>query len=67
MRLAKKRKQWPAFPLPDERGTITVAAVVATPAGPERDKAIKSWCRSVWEAWSGSREQVRELLQAELR
>jgi hypothetical protein len=67
MRLAKQRKQWPAFPLPDARGAVTVATVVATPAGPERDQAIERWCRSVWEAWSGSREQVRELLQAELR
>jgi hypothetical protein len=67
MRLAKQRKQWPSFPLPAERGSVTVADVVAVQPGPERDAAIERWCKSVWEAWSGSREQVRELLRAELR
>ena len=66
MALAKRRKQWPAFPLPAERGAVTVADVVTVPPGPERDAAIERWCASVWEAWSASHEQIRDLVQAEL-
>ena len=66
MTLAKRRKQWPAFRLPAERGTVTVGDVVAAPPGQERDAAIERWCASVWAAWSGSHEQVRNLVQAEL-
>ena len=69
MRLAKHRKQWPAFTPPEQRGAVTVGDVLAVPPGRERDDAIERWCASVWEAWSesGVREQVRELLKDELR
>ena len=67
MRLANRHKQWPRFPLPEQRGKVTVFDIVAKPPGPERDQAIESWCRSVWEAWPGSHEQVRQLVQLELK
>jgi len=66
MILAKRRKQWPAFQLPAERGTVKVSDVVAAPPGLERDAAIERWCASVWAAWSASHEQVRKLVEAEL-
>src|SRR3954469_6572687 len=46
MQLAKRRKQWPRFELPRERGDIRVAQVLAAGAGPERDASIESWCRA---------------------
>ena len=64
--LANRRKQWPTFPQPKERGAVRVTDVIAEPAGAKRDAAIERWCRSVWEAWSGSREQVRPLLKETL-
>jgi hypothetical protein len=61
--LANRRKQWPRFPLPAERGNMRVTDVMAEPPGAQRDAAIKRWCRSVWEAYGGSREAVRTLLK----
>lgn len=66
MQLGNQRKQWPAFDLPDERGTITVAKVLAAEPGPQRDAAIRDWCASVWDAFSNSHQQIEELAQNEL-
>ena len=66
MQLANKRKRWPRFALPAKRGEITVAHVLGVPPGSERDRAIDSWCASVWRAWSDSREQVVNLVTATL-
>lgn len=66
MALAKRRKQWPAFQPPAERGTATVADVVTAAPGPERDAAIERWCASVWQAWSENQQQIRDLVKAEL-
>ena len=51
MRLAQRKRTWPVFDLPRDRGAITVAEVLAAPAGPDRDKAIDAWCRSVWQTF----------------
>jgi hypothetical protein len=62
MLLAQRKRPWPVFHLPRDRGAITVAEVLAAPAGPERDKAIDAWCSSVWQAFRGSRQAVVDLL-----
>jgi len=51
------------FPLPDDRGSLTAAEVVAVPAGPERDKAIDNWCVSIWNAFRDSHQAVAGLLR----
>jgi hypothetical protein len=61
--LANRRKQWPMLPLPERRGEVRISDVVAEPPGPKRDEAIERWCRSVWDAYCDSREQVRALLK----
>jgi Family of unknown function (DUF5946) len=66
MELARDRKRWPTFKLPQRRGTITVSDVVATPPGDERDDMIRKWCISVWDAWQESHASVRALLQVAL-
>ena len=58
MWLARERREWPRFQLPDQRCEITVHDVVAAPPGPERDDMIHQWCISVWEAWKQEREAV---------
>ena len=63
MRLAQRRRAWPKFALPAQRGAITVAEVLAAPAGDRRDAMIRQWCVSVWDAWADSHAQVRTLLQ----
>jgi hypothetical protein len=63
MRLARKKKQWPVFDLPAHRGNIDVSDVLRAKSGPERDRAIKEWSASVWEAWSESHAKVADLVQ----
>jgi hypothetical protein len=61
--LARRKRSWPTFPLPPSRGAITAADVLASRAGPERDKAIDVWCASVWEAFHASHRAVIDLLR----
>src|SRR5215468_1872600 len=58
MKLARKRRQWPRFALPQERGAVTASDVLAAPAGDRRDDMIRQWCASVWAAWAASHTQV---------
>jgi len=61
IRLAKKRKPWPAFHPPACSGAVTVADVLRAEPGLAWDQAIKQWCISVWEAWHDSHQKVRDL------
>jgi hypothetical protein len=67
MELARDRRRWPTFKLPQRRGTITVSDVVATPPGDERDDMIRKWCISVWDAWQESHASVRAMLRDGLK
>ena len=62
MTLARHKREWPKFELPEARGEITAADVLSEPAGPRRDAKIREWCASVWQAYIQSHQQVRELL-----
>lgn len=66
MQLARKRKTWPKFVLPENRGSITVDDVLAAAPGEERDHLVKNWCESVWEAYKSVHKQVKDLVKAEL-
>jgi hypothetical protein len=66
MKLAKNRKRWPEFILPENRGNITVHDVISLSPGQEMDKMILKWCASVWEAYSESHQKVADLLKFEL-
>jgi hypothetical protein len=66
MRLAKQRKQWPKLPPPQATAKITVADVLATTQGPQRDNAIHDWCAVVWETWQPQRSIIVELARTEL-
>ncbi len=63
MQLGRRKHVWPAFALPDERGAMTAVDVMSAPEGPERDRAIHDWCRSVWTAFSANRGIVADLLE----
>jgi hypothetical protein len=64
MELAKRKGEWPRFPLPAVRGTLTAIEVIAVPAGSERVQAIDAWCASVWASYRGdSSGAVADLLQ----
>ena len=60
--LAAKKRSWPLFSLPSERGALTAKDVMATEPGPERDAAIHQWCLAVWNAFRGNHQMVKELV-----
>lgn len=66
VKLAKHRKQWPMFNLPEYRGNITIHGVISAPEGPERDEIIEKWCVSIWGAYNESHEEIANLVQKEL-
>ena len=61
MALAQRRKLWPTFELPTQRGDVTVVHVVAVPPGKERDEMIEAWCFSVWTAYTAIHTEVANL------
>lgn len=63
MSLGRRKRTWPSFELPRERGSVTARQVMAAAPGPERDRAIDAWCASVWEAFGESRQAVAALLE----
>ncbi|HEX8726189.1 MAG TPA: DUF5946 family protein [Gemmatimonadaceae bacterium] len=62
MAMAKTKHDWPRFALPAERGAVTAQDVMAAAPGAARDRAIDTWCASVWEAYRESHRAVGELL-----
>jgi hypothetical protein len=66
MVLASKRKDWPRFSLPKNKGEITIKDVLEAPAGVERDLMIRKWCQSTWEAYKGVHKDIAELVESML-
>ncbi len=64
--LAKKRKQFPTFTLPENRGDITIKQILQTPPGTERDQEIQKWSATVWKAYQNNHKIVADWLQLEL-
>ena len=60
--LGRRKRAWPGFPLPADRGEITTVEVIAAPPGSERDRAIDAWASSVWQAYRASEPAVAALL-----
>jgi hypothetical protein len=63
MQLGRQKRQWPAVPLPRDRGSMTAVDVLAVREGTDRDLAIDAWCRSVWAAFRDSRQTIVDLLR----
>jgi hypothetical protein len=63
MELGRRKREWPGVQLPEHRGSITVADVLAISAGPERDTAIDNWCENVWTAFAANRQTIDALLR----
>lgn len=62
MKMAKDKRLWPKFILPQKRGSINVADVLAATPGSERDKMIRKWCEVVWDAYKESRTIIVDLV-----
>jgi hypothetical protein len=63
MQLAKRKRQWPEWTLPSNRGAVTVEDVIRSRPGAERDEAIDIWRASVWQAFSSHRDAIVTLLE----
>lgn len=61
MQLGRRKQTWPMLPLPQVRGTMTAATVLAAPLE-EREQAIHDWCVAVWTAFVDCRGPVEKLL-----
>ncbi len=59
--LARRKRPWPSFILPRERGSPTALEVLALPEGVARNEAIHTWCASVWHAYRDANHSVAEL------
>jgi hypothetical protein len=66
MTMAKNKKAWPRHPPPAERGEITITDVLNTAPGPGRDRMIKAWCTSVWNAYHNWHSTIAALAATEL-
>ena len=62
MTLGRRRRAWPRFPLPADRGSITAVDVIAAAPGAARNQAIDAWASSTWRAFQDSRGAVAGLL-----
>lgn len=60
MQLARNRRTWPTFPLPEDRGAVTAAGVLAAA---DHDAAIHEWAAAVWRAYVEVRDEVIALLR----
>jgi hypothetical protein len=63
MQLGQYKREWPAIPLPLQRGQMTPEDVLTFSAGAARDAAISEWCRSVWEGFRDSHVTIAALLR----
>ena len=66
MRLAGRPKTWPRLPLPQQRGSVSVADVLGAAPGAARNAAIHTWSAAVWDAFRHLQPQIAALLLQEL-
>jgi hypothetical protein len=60
MQLARVKREWPTFTLPEDRGRVTAIEVMRADPGDDRARAIDRWCSSVWEAFEAQHDEVRQ-------
>jgi hypothetical protein len=65
--MGQRKRTWPAFTLPAERGAVRVHGVLAAAPGAARDQAITAWCASVWRAFRGENRAALVSLLEEYR
>ena len=63
MKMGARKREWPKFSIPKERGSMTALDVMAAPPDAERDRAIDAWCASVWSAYLDSHAAVEQFLK----
>jgi Family of unknown function (DUF5946) len=59
--MSTDKMKWPNIKLPGKRGEITIETVLNANEGDERNKMIKNWCNSVWNAFVESHSEIIEI------
>ncbi len=65
MQMARRRRVWPAVPLPEGGAAIGALDVMRSSPGGERDAMIRSWAAAVWACCAEARPQIVELARIE--
>jgi Family of unknown function (DUF5946) len=60
-RLASEKREYPWLEPPASLGAVTVVDVHAAVTAEEHVAAVRRWCESAWDAWTGYRERIRKL------
>ena len=61
-KLAQRKPPLPQISIPASRGTVSIADVLKAQPGPERDRKIEDWCKSIWAAYDHNRSTIVDLL-----
>jgi hypothetical protein len=61
--MSNHKMSWPTFTLPQKRGSINAATVLQANTNETKNELIKSWCTSVWAAYSVHHTAVKELVE----
>jgi hypothetical protein len=62
MTIAKRKREWPRFQLPSDRGAVTAIDVERAKPGQERRQMIRQWCECVWERFKTESPIIERLL-----
>jgi hypothetical protein len=66
MALAQTGRDWPVLMAPSGPWPVTVANVLDSAPGRQRDEALRAWASSVWSVWRSEHARIRELTSARL-
>ncbi len=65
-RLANRIKSWPHFPLPENRGPLTIFEVAYTSSFRQRVDIVRRWASQVWMAWTAHHARIETLIARHL-
>jgi hypothetical protein len=64
--LARRYRDWPRFPAPDERASLTVLDLALASTPEDHGERLRAWAADVWRAWAGSHATVEALIAERL-
>jgi hypothetical protein len=64
--LARRYREWPAFPAPERRGALTVLDLALASTPEEHVERLRAWAEDVWQAWAATHAAVDVLIAERL-
>ena len=65
--LGRRYREWPPFPAPERRGSMTVLDLALASTPEEHVERLRAWATDVWAAWADSHAAVAVLIAERLR